>query len=399
MTKRLPTKWIPVFTIGVALFFIVMLFLWDFNAYAQKQLETEVQSYAEDIQKQVVITLKKNMEVLQERIETEALIFNMRGEMTDGEIIHELEKFAENEDINRATIITTDGTIYSSELGIEKADPNLFKEALSRTETSINKLRIYEPTGQKFIDISTPVYIDNKNVGFLSVSYDHTNLQRSFKVSFLKGNCSLALITGDGTIIGRVSGRVIPAFRSENLLDFLEQDSVKFTEGSATIFRETLEQEKAAKFEYKEGDKSYFISHEPVGISDWHIATAVADGILQTQAGSLEKMASLLAFKIILLMLACMILFVWYSVGEQNRLKRLKESYRLALKKSNDLFYEIDLIHDSYTDHSEQGKKLFFDLESLKYSDLIGKYSELCGEEDRSKFLNHFLPEIGRAHV
>lgn len=383
-------KWAVAFTAVVFILLTIAVFLSDFSTYTEKELEQKIHSYVDEIRTQSIASLKNNMRFLEEKLQTQAHIFNLMGEMTEAEIFAELELFAQSEDVTRATILTPEGLVYSSEFGLQKIDPSPYKAAFERTGSHIGKLRTYGATGQQYIEISTPVLIDGKKFGSLIISYDHLNFQRIFKVDFLEGDCVINLTTSEGVIIGRIGKKPPSGTYQDNYFDFFNREDIKLIDTSLSEFTEDYPVNQPNWIKFQREDELYCVSYEAVGISNWVIATAITDHTFEVSANSLEQMAAQLAIKIVIIMAIAVLLYVIYYLNKKKMLERLKDSYRLALKKSNDLFFEVDLEADTYVNHSEQKEKFFSGIAEPKFSGLVKRFSEMCPLEKRQDFLDHF---------
>ncbi|MEG1878371.1 MAG: diguanylate cyclase [Pseudoflavonifractor sp.] len=374
------------------LFLAVIFFLFDFSVHTQRQLQEELHAYLQDVRDQSAATLKTNMDFLTDELETEARYFSRMGPMTDREILDELRFFAQGNYVSRATIVTSDGRVYSSEDGLYTIDATPYLKVIEQDTLLIGKPRLWAKTGQYLIDISTPVFIDDVRLGCLSISYDRDNLQKLFGLSYLKGDCAISLVTSNGVVIGRMSERASPIAPGENYVTFHNSPRVKFSVGSYEELRSSFADHRSGWFECTIKDKPYFVSFTPTEINNWHVAVSATDMTLKAQARGFQQNAGLLAVKIVCILLLGALLFVWYSLLEWVNLGKLKDAYRLALKSSNDLFYEVDLEYDSFVDRSRRKNLLFQPDPNMHYSAFIQRCAQFCSPGDRQDFLDHFLP-------
>lgn len=383
-------RWAAMLAVIIVLVFSVLFFLWDFGRETEQMIERELHSYMEDILKQSVFSLKKNMGFLTDKLQMQARFFDMQAEMTPEEIIAELTRFADDENITRATIVALDGTVYSSEFGLQKVDPAPFEESFKRGGVRIGKPRKLEGTEQYLIDIATPVQINHQLFGTLSISYDHKNFQEIFSVTFLEGNCTINLTTADGFVISRIGDEPAPANFNNDYLDFFSRYEVQLLDKTLEDLKKPIDTTVPQWIKYKNGEDAYCAAYLPVGINDWFIATVVTNEATRMQVHGMENMASLLAAKIICIMALAALLFLLHFIRERHLLERLKDSYRLALGKSNDLFYEVDLESDTMKNHSAKSDQLFLGVEEPCYSRFVSQYAKLCAVEDRLRFLEYF---------
>lgn len=388
-------KWSVILVAALFLLIMIIFSLLDFNVFTEEKIEEELHSYMDDIREQSAFTLRNSMGFLTERLETESHSFSAFGRMSEQEIIDELAHFANRENVDRATIVTPDGTVYSSDFGKQTIDPAPYEEAFARDETFINKPRFFEPTEQQFIDISTPVYIDGEKFGSLSISYDQTNLEEIFRVAFLDGDCTIHLIAGDGTLIGRIGAAGEQSIFKENIFTLPDGDdtSQSIIEGSFEEFKSNFENGIGGWLRYKDGKETHCASYAPAGVEDWVLVTVTDGELVKIRAEGLETMAGVLTIKIIVIMALAILLFGIYYFNERSKLRQMRNSYCLALRKSNDIFFEVDLKNDRYINHSESMSIRSKSVAGESFSDFIRRSSKLCPIDDRQDFLNRFLPE------
>ncbi|MEG2119466.1 MAG: diguanylate cyclase, partial [Pseudoflavonifractor sp.] len=391
MVKHISKKWVSILLVILFLLGAMLLFLFDFGNYTDKQLEHKLRYYMQDVLKQSVTTLNGNINSLTYELETQARVFSLR-QWTGDEIVTELQQFSENKNATRASIVMPDGQLYSSQFGISTIDAAPCKDDIEREGSFIHMPRFYEPTGEWLIDISTPVLLGDGQSGLLFISYNRDYLKNLFGLSFLKNDFAITLVTADGIVIGRMSERASPIPPGENYLDFHQGPDISFQSGSYESLKADFLANKPGWFECRISGLPYFVFYSPVQISNWYIAVSATNESLQEQAAGFEYMAGLLAIRIICVLLLAILLFFLYSLRERKALEQLKDAYRLALKKSNDLFYEVDLENDTFVDRSRRRNTLFAHPQSMKYSDYIIRYAEFCAPADRPDFLSHFLP-------
>ncbi|MEG1578894.1 MAG: hypothetical protein RR336_09040, partial [Oscillospiraceae bacterium] len=91
MVKHISKKWVSILLVILFLLGAMLLFLFDFGNYTDKQLEHKLRYYMQDVLKQSVATLNGNINSLTYELETQARVFSLR-QWTGDEIVTELQQ-------------------------------------------------------------------------------------------------------------------------------------------------------------------------------------------------------------------------------------------------------------------------------------------------------------------
>lgn len=385
-------KWGLSVTIICAGALSILLVLTLFNLYTEKTMEKLVRDNIEDMNRVVLIAINNNFDNFMSLLKQQAQIFNMLKNPSDEELMAKLVGFAKEEGYKNAAIITFDGKVFSSFRGITKVKTEDKLPNLNKDGSIISQPRIFHD-GKLVIDISTPVYLDGINLGKLVISLDSDYLARMLPDNLLQGDAAFNLMTQDGTLITRVSQRESPLKPNSNIIEFYGSKDVQIEESALQGLINDLQNSRIAwiKYIYKENN-TIGVSYMPLSINKWYIATAVTDGSLYTQSRIIQESAVKLTVSIMLIVIIVGVTVIIQRIKEQKRLDIMKNTYSIAIRKTNDLFYEADIDSDMLTDYSEQKDKAVWQGTPKKYSKAMEEIAGLCAPEFKEQFLNTFLP-------
>lgn len=373
---------------GIAIFSMLIAF----NASTKVAIEQSIHNNMEEINQAAIVALNNGLKNFIEPLQLQADLFDKLENPTDETIMSTLRRYAELSDVKNAAIVTFDGKIYSSARGITRAQEGELAPNLHTQEAVISKPRIFHD-GDLVVDISTPVYLNHKNAGKLVVSLDSNFIAKMFTDNLLKGDAALNLLTADGVIISRISKRASPLGPNSNVFEFYGRDTVEFKSGSAAELADSMKSGEATWVKYKFDCSDVCVSFMPFGLNDWYLAIAATDETLNAQSGVIQRNALLLLVGITLVIIAASIIVVMQRIKEQKRIAALKNTYSIAIKKTNDLFYEADMEDDVFIDYSEQKDKAIWTETPKNYSSALLQMADVCDPEWRQQFLDTFLPQ------
>lgn len=372
--------------------FIILSFLIYFNIRTEKTMEGFVRTNMDEINQAAILSLNHNFNAFVDSLEQQAKIFSIMEQPSDRELLDTLVRFAGEEGYKNVAIVTFKGKVYSSYRGIteiEGADipPNLFKRG-----TVVSQPRVFFDDSL-VIDISTPVTIDKEIIGKLVVSVGSDYLANMFSNNFFQGDAALNLMTGDGIIISRISIRPSPLKPFSSVFDFYRDDDIEFLENSIDKLSYAMDTKDSAWVKYKYKGETVGVSFMPFGINDWYMAIAITESTLYAQSNSVQRSVWLLTLCIMVIVVIVSVLVIIQRVEEQKRIDALKNTYSIAIKKTNDLFYEADIDNDMFIDYTEQKDKTIWKEPPKNYSNALIQVANICAPECREQFLDTFLPQ------
>lgn len=371
---------------------IILLLLLMFNTSTNKTMEQFIHSNMEEMNQAAIVALNKSFDNFIEPLQLQADLFDKIENPSDQKIILELQRYAERSGLKNAAIVTFDGKVYSSVRGITSIQKGEKMPNLLKRETSISQPRLFYD-GALVIDISTPVYLDKKEVGKLVVSVDSDYIAGMFSDNILKGDAALNLLTSDGVLIARISRRLSPLRANSNVFDFYNRDDVTFKKSSVEVLANSMRNHQEAWVKYIYEGSNMCVSYMPFGLNDWYLAIAATDNTLNEQSGIIRNNALMLTAGIMFIVITASFIVVVQRIREQRRIDALKNTYSIAIKKTNDLFYEADIDNDLFIDYSEQKDKAIWKETPKNYSNALIQMADVCAPECKQQFLDTFLPQ------
>lgn len=369
---------------------IIFCLLLAFNSSASSTMEQFIHTNMEEMNQAAIVSLNRGLNNFIEPLKLQAALFDKMERPSDETIMSSLQQYAKSAGVKNAAIVTFDGRILSSARGITRTQEGELPPNLHNQEDVISQPRVFYD-GTLVVDISTPVFLHNKNAGKLVVSIDSDFIDKMFSDEILKGDAALNLITLDGIVISRISRRVSPLKPKSNVFEFYKD--VEFKQGSSEALADIMKRGESAWINYKYENRDVCVSFVPFGMNDWYLAIAATDETLNSQSGIIQRNALLLTIGITLVIISASIIVVRQRIKEQQRLAALKNTYSIAIKKTNDLFYEADMEDDIFIDYSEHRDKVVWKETPKNYSSALVQMADVCDPEWRQQFLDTFLPQ------
>lgn len=370
----------------------ILVMLITFDASTNDSMERFIHDNMEEMNQAAILSLQYGFTSLVEPLQLQADLFNKMDNPNDEQIMSTLMQFAEENNLKNVAIVTFDGKVYSSARGVADIQKNDKLPNLLKRETVVSQPRIFED-GTLVIDISTPVLINSSKVGKLVISIDNDYISRMFSDNILKGDAALNLMTQDGMVIARISRRFSPLAPNTNIFDFYNQEEIEFVMGSPAILADVMRNNQSAWVEYNFMGSKVCSLFMPFGQNNWYMAIAATDSTLNTQAGIIQENALKLSCGIMLIVILGSFIVVTQRVKEQKRIDALKNTYSIAIKKTNDLFYEADIDNDLFIDYSEQKDKAIWKETPKNYSNALVQIADACTPECKQQLLDNLLPQ------
>lgn len=371
---------------------LILTMLMFFSVSTKRTIENFIHSNMDEMNEAAIVSLNRSMNNFMDLLEKQAEVFGIKENLTDDEIIKILQEFSTKEKFKNTAIVTYEGDVYSSFRGKVKAGkednlPNLYKP-----ETIISQPRTFHD-GTLVIDISTPVIFNGTEEGKLVVSLGSDDLASMFNDNILQGDAALNLITQDGLVITRISKRQSILKPKDNLFELYNNQKLELVKGSVEDLSESLKSGKDIWIKYKYNNSMICASFIPFGRNNWSMAIAATDSTVSLQSGIIERDGVILTLGVMAVMIIVSIIVIIQRIKEQQRMDALKNTYSIAIRKSNDLFYEADIDNDKFTDYSEKADTKFWKETPKKYSLALERMADMCVPEFRDQFLAAFLPQ------
>lgn len=212
---------------------------------------------------------------------------------------------------------------------IRQYDPSDFQDVLSRKDgTYISSPRFSNTFQKVVIEVATPFYLDSIYAGILVGCYDITAFESLLQNNFLKGDCTIEVISSKGQLISR-SSAVPDDYASdpsyENIFSYYEEESTGFTIGSSEKMQLDFMQGNSGFAAYETDGTMRYVSYAPSKIDGWYVAAFATDKTLNEQASIIKSYAFELTLGVFLV-LFCITLFILMSSSrEQVAIQHLLE--------------------------------------------------------------------------
>lgn len=336
-------------------------------------------------------TLSNELRSYQDMLKLQAKMIGAMGQPADDVVMGLLREMAMDPRFVRLTLVNADGKAYSSTFGVQQLEDFMDIANFGSGETLVGSPR-RDTSGIQAIDISTPVYQNGKIVGRLIATIDQKILRSLYSTNALKGDAALCLASGEGTVIATFSKRSLPIIPGDSVYTFSQSNSCTMLKGTTEEYKSNIQAHQSGWLKYRMGDNQICLYYQPIEINDWSVSITATDATLLHQSGGIQRLAIQLTLWIVVVMLVVSAVVLFQRVREQRRIDAMKNTYSVAIRKTNDLFYEADIDNDKLVDYSESSDKAIWRETPKNYSDALSQIADVCSPEYRQEFLDTFLP-------
>ncbi|MEG2440666.1 MAG: sensor domain-containing diguanylate cyclase [Acetivibrio sp.] len=393
LLKKMLKKWgvsVLAISIGGMLIFAALAM---FQLATLQTVEQNIHNNMVEINQTAALTMKNGLESCRDLLELQAKMLGEKEKKLNSEKeLSLLSDFAQDARFERLSAITLKGRVYSSTFGVRQLDsldaiPNLKAE-----ETIIGQPRV-DADGLQTINIGTPIYYKNEKVGRLIATLDDEILQTMYNATGLEGDAALCMFSGDGTVIATFAKRKLPIKPGDNVFAFTERSDVKLIEGTTKEYKRNVRAQESGWLKYRFDGKGICLNYEPMEVNDWYMSITATDDSLNFQSQRIRRLAILLTLFIVIAITVVFAIVLIQRVREQEQMDAMKNTYSIAIRKTNDLFYEADIDNDELVDYSESSKKAVWKETPKNYSNALEQIASVCSPECRQEFLDTFLPQ------
>ncbi|MEG0616819.1 MAG: sensor domain-containing diguanylate cyclase [Oscillospiraceae bacterium] len=307
--------------------------------------------------------------------------------------MNHLRALALDDRFERVTLIMNNGNAYSSTFGMIKLPDINAIDNLHTNHTTITGPRITE-TNETVIDISTPVHTNNILSGRLVATIGGGEIEKMYISNTLQGDAGLILFSQDGIVMANISSiRELPVHTGDNIFDFWQSDKLTYINSSSDESINNIKNGSSGWLKYKLNGSNVSANYEPFGINGWFLDISATDNTLDLHTRNIRNSAIILAATILLTVCAVAIIVMIQRRNEQKRIDVFKNTYSVAIRNTNDLFYEANLDSDQLTDYSKSLDKAIWQESPKKYSIAVTQIANVCFPEFKKQYLDTFLPE------
>lgn len=216
------------------------------------------------------------------------------------------------------SVITPDGTGYSSETFSYKAKDRDYFQTAMKGKNAISNIVTSRTDGQPSIVFAVPIYKDTNIIGVVSCIYRSEMFISLINMPSFNGDGRILLIQNDGTaIIG--SPRLA---QGANYYDAMQNAEFSDNSSFSTLLRKIKNGESGLIY-YRYAGESDYASFMPAHLNNWYIISIVPSAYIENQSRQISGYVLVMIFEIIAVFLL-FILYVFYS--ERKNAKMLLDS-------------------------------------------------------------------------
>lgn len=229
-----------------------------------------------------------------------------------------IKAFMENTDLNRTTIIDSDGNaLYDNNVVKNVAHRRYFKESMQGKQSLSDPLESSVDQQTRVI-LSVPIYKNNQVIGVVGGSYNVTKLGNMLFDDLFDGQGKSFIVDQDGNLITRDKKyeKKHNIKTIDNLFDICDEKEVK------TDFNQ--QESDLIQIQTKK-NKSLYLAYSPLKINDWMICYIVPVHVAQESYTFIKHYETLLATFLGLIVLSLMIYLAHSNSRENKYLIHLSE--------------------------------------------------------------------------
>ncbi|MEG2305449.1 MAG: sensor domain-containing diguanylate cyclase [Lachnospiraceae bacterium] len=352
----------------------------------------------EEMNKTAISSMNYSFKTFIDMLEQQSKMINLISNTTDDEIMTALKTFSADKRFARVTLITTDGKAYSSQYGIVTISDMTVISNMDKNYTTMTDPRITEQ-GELVIDIGTPAYLSGEKVGRLVATIGSAELKELYISNSLQGDAGLTLVTSTGMVITTVSKRKMVAEVKDDFFEFFQDKEVEFIKNTPAGMTEDIKNNQCGWLKCRKDGHSLCVNYQPFGVNGWYMIVSGTDKTLDMQVLNIRRYALFLTSIVLLVSCGVAAVIIIQRGKEQERMNALKSTYNIAIRKTNDLFYEVDIDRDQFVDYSESSEKAVWKKAPTKYSKALSQVAEACTPEFKKQFLETFTPESVKSKI
>lgn len=342
--------------------------LLSFNITTSNSISKQVQSNMEETNIAAITSISYSINSFLEMLEQHAKMLSTLPELSEENIFAMLKTFAEDERFERVTLVTNDGTAYSSAFGKTKVPDMSIMVHLNSDLCVVAEPRILGE--QLIVDVSAPVYHNGLRSGRLVACVGPSEFENMFISDTLQGDAGLAIFTAEGTVVSNLSQFTMPVAIADNIFKMLNDKAISFTQGSADKIHTDIASGSSGWIKYKYDSQTINVNYQPLGINDWYMAIIATNDIVHLQVGNIMDNAIMLTIFIIIIVCAASAVILRQRSNDQKRIGALRNTYYIAIRNTNDIFYEADLDKNIIVNLSQ-------DYDENTQTDIYENYNEL----------------------
>lgn len=297
---------------------IIICVLGIFYIHAVKKNLTEgAHIYMEEIAKQSAKVIKAHIDGDLEMLEAISLFIG-NNESLD-HIFDILNKENTKSQFKRMGIIYSDGRALTTDgAKMNLLERNYFKLAMEGkkniSETLIDK------TDNKNINVyAVPIHNNGIIDKILFATHDTEIYKEHISVDLFNGTGFSYIVQNNGNIVVN-STHPNSVKGITNIFDEIEKDKLKYDD-DLSLIKDNMQNGKNGIFRYSVGERSYYMSYEPIGTNNWYMLSNIPVEFITKKS---DNLISLTLFVCATVILGFALLFT-YIASMQNKSKKILE--------------------------------------------------------------------------
>lgn len=331
---------------------LIIISLLDFMLQVNSNISADMFHQNQAVLENGVRLLQNEVGYLKRLTETAATVMRQPDDMSDEQIIGELQNYAQTSQIIRALFVTLEGdayTSYAGYLGRPDSTPSLDGVPLSEIQSAFVSQPFYAEELDKVIfGVAVPTLLGGKK-GVLVSSYDVVRLGTLFQNSFMGGMVQTGIVKQTGEVIlGQRLDWEKVEFR-KNIFDSFYNKSIRFSGRTVDEMRLDMSTGASGSLIYSFQGIDRYLSYAPTGVNDWYITVMTPEYVLRQKSVSIEKTGLLLTIKLVLIMMGLLLVIITIRHREQQRIHRILQ--KAAMLDGLTGIYNRNAVEQAITSH------------------------------------------------
>ena len=356
-----------------ALTLIIIVLVISFTNYISqltKTLESEVETYLEEISQQSVLSLRNNIESEVILLNNLAKILGKEGSLNVEKSLEILGYVSKNESVKRMGIILNNGEVYTTDgIKTNASVAKVFKNAMI-SKPVISDIYEDEIDANKVNMSSAPIYNNEKIIGYIFSIHELESYQKILEVSTFGGKGYSYIIKSNGQTVSHSSH--ISSIKNFNFNIKVEKSIHWKNEKDKKLMFENMEKGKSGVFKYSINGLDKYMNYTPIGINDWYLLSVVPSDVVANKIDYI-KFTTIAIGTAGIAFIGILMIFIIFTIKKDK-----EELYKIAFLDgitgiSNFKKFSIDCENILKKNYNKKYAVIYFDINKFNYiNDRIG---------------------------
>lgn len=339
---------------------------YGFNRSMYRTVSDENMKTVEELSEYVIRMFQIKVDECFSVLETSERFIDENSEIFDETIMERLKQVKNDFGFSAIGVVDLNGNAKNTE-GVSRniQDWEFFHQVLEG-ERFVSDVFDGEESEESNVLVAVPLHIGGKIQGAIYARYP---VERMVHELYFGSSYSryFQIIDSQGYYISQSNNKNALAKGS---LVWDELELYTYSDGvTAETIRKQVESGGKGSFFLRYGDEGRYVSYEPLGINNWYVFSVVTEEEVSSLTSDVRGISLELLVRIVLCMVVlCLLAFyyikrIYQIVREKNQELQLNNRmFHLALKRTNDILFEIDLSKKEVTFHSgmfENGQRIY----------------------------------------